>query len=57
MTFNEWKETKEYKELIETFGNFGYVEAIAELSYLAGQENKKIEPITKCKPHKPATIY
>jgi hypothetical protein len=57
MTFNEWKETKEYKELIEIFGNFGYVEAIAELSYLAGQENKKIEPMTTSKPDSPTTIY
>lgn len=33
MTFSEWKLTEEYKELIEIFGNYGYVEAIAEYAY------------------------
>jgi len=38
MTFNEWKLTDEYKNLIDIFGNYGYVEAIAETAYHAGQQ-------------------
>lgn len=41
MTFDEWKLTEEYKELIEIFGNYGYVEAIAETAFRAGQKNKQ----------------
>jgi hypothetical protein len=40
MTFEDWKLTDEYKKLIECFGNFGYVEAIAEMAYKAGQQNQ-----------------
>lgn len=37
MTFDEWKQTEDYKSLIEIFGDYGYVEAIAQTAYLAGQ--------------------
>ena len=40
MTFKEWKETDEYQQLCETFGYFGYVEAIAETAYLAAQKSR-----------------
>lgn len=52
MNFKEWKETQEYKELIEVFGNHGYVEAIAETSFNAGKDSKNF-----VNQEKPKTIY
>jgi hypothetical protein len=38
MSFDEWKLTDEYKNLVDIFGNYGYVEAIAQTAYLAGKK-------------------
>jgi hypothetical protein len=40
MTFDEWKDTDEYRGLTEIFGNFGYVEAIAQTAFNAAIANR-----------------
>lgn len=47
MTFDEWKDTEDYRQqIVDNFGNFGYVEAIAETAYNAARKPKQLEAVT-----------
>ena len=47
-TFDEWKNSSDYQDLITyPFGDFGYVEAIAEIAWRASRENTESEVYEK----------